>query len=126
MADDFGSAIERMLDECRRDIHRVEAADLQSHLASGTLVVDTRPEWQRRAWGDLPGAVAVDRNVLEWRLDPTSPDRLQAAADPARPVLIVCQEGYSSSLAAHVLGRLGRRDVGDVIGGFGSWAALTG
>ena len=69
----------------------------------------------------MPGAVVVDRNVLEWRLDPTSPDRLVEARDPDRPVVIVCNEGYASSLAAATLQQLGLRHATDLVGGFQAW-----
>ena len=74
--------------------------------------------------GGLPGAVVIDRNVLEWRLDPSSPHRIAGAGDADRRIMIVCNEGYSSSLAAHTLQRLGLPHATDLIGGFQAWAAL--
>ena len=68
-----------------------------------------RPVQLRLRDGELPGALVVDRNVLEWRLDPTSPHRLAVADDPDRRIVLVCNEGYSSSLAAHTLQQLGLR-----------------
>lgn len=121
---DDGSAIGRMLAECRRDIDRVQPEDLEREMAAGAVVVDIRPLEQRRADGDLPGAVVIDRNVLEWRLDPTSPHRWQGSDDPDRRIILVCNEGYSSSLAAATLRRLGLTRVGDLAGGFRGWAAL--
>src|SRR5688572_10234073 len=91
-------AIERLLAECRLGLERVLPEHLAAEMAAGAVVVDTRPLEQRSRDGELPGAVVVDRNVLEWRLDPSSPDRLPWADDPARRVIIVCHEGYSSSL----------------------------
>ena len=123
MTDPDGSAISRVLEESRRGLDRVDPRELEAVLASGALVVDIRPIEQRVRDGELPGAVVVDRNVLEWRLDPTSPDRLPLADDPDRRVVIVCNEGYSSSLAAHTLQRLGLRNATDLRGGFQSWAA---
>lgn len=117
------SAIGDLLARCRREIDRVAPADLGAELAAGALVVDTRPVEQRTADGELPGAVVIDRNVLEWRLDPTSPHRIDEMADPGRRVVIVCNEGYSSSLAAATLHRLGLTDVADLAGGFQAWAA---
>src|SRR4029453_980798 len=112
------SAIDRMLVECRRDLDRVRPEDLSAEAAAGALVVDPRPVEQRDRDGELPGAVVIDRNVLEWRLDPTSPDRIPEAADPRRRVIVVCDEGYSSSLAAHTLQRLGVGKAPDLEGGF--------
>lgn len=98
---------------------RARPGDLDEVTAAGGLVVDTRPVEQRRAHGELPGAVVVDRNVLEWRLDPTSPHRLPEVV-PSQQVVIVCNEGYSSTLAAATLRRLGV-DATDLEGGFQGW-----
>jgi rhodanese-related sulfurtransferase len=122
MDDTDGSAIDRLLLESRATLERVEPSDLERELAAGALVVDIRPVEQRDRDGDLPGAVVVDRHVLEWRLDPTSPHRLPVAGDPDRRIVVVCNEGYSSSLAAHTLQRLGLRNATDLVGGFQAWA----
>ncbi|HEY3942829.1 MAG TPA: rhodanese-like domain-containing protein [Acidimicrobiales bacterium] len=117
------SAVDELLVAARRQLVRVgpaEAADLQR---SGALLVDIRPVAQRQAHGGIPGALVVERNVLEWRLDPSSPDRLPEADDPDRPVVVVCQEGYASSLAAASLRALGLRRATDLRGGFAAWAA---
>ena len=119
------SAIARLLAECQQALDRVEPADLEAVAAAGALVVDMRPVQQRLRDGELPGAVVVDRNVLEWRLDPTSPYRLAVADDPDRRIVLVCQEGYSSSLAAHTLQLLGLRRATDLVGGFTAWAAYV-
>ncbi len=119
------AAIDRLLAECRRDQWRVEADQLEAVAAAGALVVDIRPVEQRSRDGNLPGAVVVDRNVLEWRLDPTSPHRLPIADDADRVVVLVCNEGYQSSLAAHTLQQLGMRNATDLVGGYQAWAALT-
>jgi rhodanese-related sulfurtransferase len=119
------SAIAALLEECRRDLDRVAPEDLAAELAAGALVVDTRPVEQRERDGALPGAIVIDRNVLEWRLDPTSPDRVAEAGDPDRRVVVVCNQGYSSSLVAHTLRRLGLHRATDLVGGFEAWAALT-
>jgi rhodanese-related sulfurtransferase len=111
--------INQLLLESRIGLERVHASDLEREMAAGALVVDTRPVDQRDQDGDLPGAVVIDRNVLEWRLDPSSPHRLPIADDPARRIVIVC-----SSLAAHTLQRLGLTRATDLIGGFQAWAAL--
>nr|WP_297419764.1 rhodanese-like domain-containing protein [uncultured Nocardioides sp.] len=121
--DTDGSAIARLLEESRRDLARVEPADLESVAAAGALVVDIRPVELRDRDGELPGAVVIDRNVLEWRLDPTSPHRLPGMDDPDRTVVLVCNEGYASSLAAHTLQQLGMRNATDLAGGYQAWLA---
>jgi rhodanese-related sulfurtransferase len=123
--DTDGSAIASMLDRCQQALDRVEPEDLEAVAAAGALVVDMRPVQQRLRDGELPGAVVVDRNVLEWRLDPTSPYRLAVADDPARRIVLVCNEGYSSSLAAHTLQQLGLPGATDLAGGFTAWSAYV-
>jgi len=115
------AAIDRILADARAGLERVEAQDLAAEMATGALVVDTRPVEQRERDGELPGAVVVDRNVLEWRLDPTSPDRIPEATDVERRVIVVCNEGYSSSLAAATLQQLGLKDATDLVGGYQAW-----
>lgn len=105
---------------------RVAAGDLGAELERGTLVVDIRPVELRERDGELPGAVVVGRNVLEWRLDPTSPHRLPGFDRPDRRVVVVCDEGYASSLAAASLVDLGLVDVTDLAGGFQAWRASAG
>ena len=124
MHDDDGSAISRLLGECRRTLDRVGPAELAVVQAAGALVVDIRPVEQRRRDGELPGALVIDRNVLEWRLDPSSPHRLAVADDPQRRIVLVCNEGYSSSLAARVLQQLGLAHATDLSGGYQAWLAL--
>jgi len=118
--------IDRLLAEARAGLARVHASDLSSLMVAGALVIDTRPVEQRRRDGELPGAVVVDRNVLEWRLDPTSPHRLPDVDDKERTVIVVCNEGFSSSLAAATLQRLGLIGATDLIGGFQEWARTVG
>ena len=120
------SEIDRLLAEARAGLERVLAADLPALMAAGALVIDTRPVEQRRQGGDLPGAVVVDRNVLEWRLDPTSASRLPLAVDKETIVVVVCNEGFSSSLAAATLQRLGLLRATDLIGGFQEWSKTVG
>jgi rhodanese-related sulfurtransferase len=112
-----GSAIDRLLAEAREGLSRVEPAGLDAEVAAGALVVDIRPVEQRERDGELPGALVVDRNVLEWRLDPSSPHRLPEA-DAERRVILVCNEGYASSLAAATLRTLGVTAATDLAGGF--------
>ncbi|RYV52740.1 rhodanese-like domain-containing protein [Pengzhenrongella frigida] len=115
-------AIDALVEQARRALDRVQPADLAAEIAAGALVVDTRPVEQRHRDGDLPGALVIDRNVLEWRLDPTSPHRVAAMTDADRRVIVVCDQGYSSSLAAATLRQLGLRRATDLDGGFQAWA----
>jgi rhodanese-related sulfurtransferase len=116
------SAIEMMLAKARIGLDRVRAEDLDAAMAAGALVVDIRPDRYRTAEGLMPGAIVLERNVLEWRLDPTSPDAIPEA-DADRRVIIVCNEGYASSLAANALRELGLTQVGDLDGGYRAWLA---
>jgi rhodanese-related sulfurtransferase len=117
------SAIDRLLAEAREGLDRVAPKDLAAEVAAGALVVDTRPAADREREGALPGAVVIERIHLEWRLDPTSPDRIDEAG-PDRRVIVVCNEGYSSSLAAATLRRLGVARATDLVGGYRAWRAL--
>jgi rhodanese-related sulfurtransferase len=119
------SQIARVLEESRRNLDRVEPADLAREMAAGALVVDMRPAQNRETEGALPGAVVVERTVLEWRLDPTSPDRIPESDDPDRRIILVCNEGYSSSLAAETLQRLGMRRATDLVGGYRKWREVS-
>jgi len=112
------SAIDALLDAARADLDRVQPQNLATEFAAGALVVDTRPVEQRQRDGELPGAVVIDRNVLEWRIDPSSPHHIPEIADTGRRVIIVCNEGYSSSLAAVSLRRLGLHRATDLVGGY--------
>jgi rhodanese-related sulfurtransferase len=118
-------AVEELLVRARRGLDRVAPADLAGEVAAGALVVDIRPVEQRERDGSLPGALVVDRNVLEWRLDPTSPHRLPVVSSTDLRVVLVCNEGYSSSLAAATLRELGLRRATDLVGGFEAWARLV-
>jgi rhodanese-related sulfurtransferase len=118
------SAIDRLLEDCREQLDRVAPASLACEVAAGALVVDTRPVEQRQRDGPLPGAMVIDRNVLEWRLDPTSPFRIPEVTSSDLRVIVVCNEGYSSSLAAATLRRLGLGRATDLDGGFQAWAEL--
>jgi rhodanese-related sulfurtransferase len=117
--------IDVLLEAARQGIDRVLPADLRSEIDAGALVVDTRPVEQRRRDGELRGAVVVDRNVLEWRLDPTCPHRIPEATDARLRIIVVCNEGYSSSLAAATLRQIGLSRATDLVGGFQAWKALT-
>jgi rhodanese-related sulfurtransferase len=119
------SAIDRMLFAARALLTpRPTAADLPALFARGALVVDTRPQGLRTRDGELSGAVVVDRNQLEWRLDPTSAHRLGEVSGADQEIVVVCDEGYASSLAAATLQRLGLHRATDLDGGFQAVLAL--
>src|SRR5205085_6633931 len=101
-------------------------AELDAIRAAGGLIVDIRPVEQRSRDGELPGALVVDRNVLEWRLDPTSPHRVAEVRGHDQPIVLVCDEGYASSLAAASLQRLGLRGATDLDGGYQAWRVQRG
>jgi rhodanese-related sulfurtransferase len=115
--------IDELLAKARQRFVRVEAPQAAAELAKGALLVDTRPAEQRAEGGEIPGATVIDRNVLEWRLDPASPSRIAAATGHDIRVIVICNEGYSSSLVAATLQDLGLVNATDVIGGFQAWRA---
>jgi rhodanese-related sulfurtransferase len=117
------SSIDDLLAAERSGLARLEPAAAAAAMQRGALLVDTRPVEQRRRDGEIPGALVIDRNVLEWRLDPTCPHRVAEMRDPEQAVIVVCDEGYSSSLAAATLRRLGLANATDLAGGFQAWAA---
>ncbi len=85
--------------------------------------MDIRPDWQRAAEGSIPGALLIERNHLEWRLDSTSDARIPAATDHDMAVVVFCSEGYTASLAAAALQDLGLHRATDLVGGFQAWRA---
>jgi rhodanese-related sulfurtransferase len=107
----------------RQGQRRVTAAEAHALQGEGALLVDTRTGEQRTRDGGIPGAVVIDRTVLEWRLDPQCPSHCPQAGRFEDPVVVLCNEGYSSSLAAQSLRAIGRTNVTDVIGGFQAWKA---
>jgi rhodanese-related sulfurtransferase len=115
--------IEEVLESARRRMRRLTPAQAKNDWHSGAVVVDIRPAAQREAEGVLPGALVIERNVLEWRFDPTSDARLPIA-DYELQVIVLCQEGYASSLAAASLQELGIHRATDVIGGYAAWRGL--
>jgi rhodanese-related sulfurtransferase len=119
------NSIAKILAEARQSLLRVTPEMLSSELENGTLVVDIRPVEQRQRDGDLPGAIVIDRNVLEWRLDPSSEHRIPQVTGYDIRIVVVCNEGYSSSLAAAVLQKLGLHQAVDMIGGYQAWLAIS-
>jgi len=115
--------IDRLLAEERRLLRRLTPPEAQRAAAAGGLIVDTRSHEQRLAGGTVPGAVRIHRNVLEWRADPTSGHQHPRIAACTGPLVIMCEQGYSSSLAAATLQRLGVTSATDMIGGFEAWVA---
>lgn len=119
------ASIDKLLAAARSGLDRVDPDAIAGELAAGALIVDIRPAHQRDEDGALPGAIVIDRNVLEWRLDPTSPHRIPQAGDHDRRIILVCNQGYASSLAAATLRQLGLHRATDVDGGFQAWKART-
>ncbi len=117
------ATIYRVLDRARRRLKRVTPEQAASEHAAGALLVDTRTSGQRQRDGCIPGAFVIDRTVFEWRLDPTSPDRIPEVSNHEVRVIVICNEGFSSSLAAVSLLELGLVNATDVIGGFQGWKA---
>jgi rhodanese-related sulfurtransferase len=105
----------------RPDPHRAAAM-----VERGAILVDTRPGWQREQEGELPGALVIERNHLEWRLDPASDARIPQATDHDVTWIVFCSEGYSSSLAAASLQDIGLRNATDLDGGYQAWKKAFG
>ncbi|MBL1077364.1 sulfurtransferase [Nocardia sp. 2] len=110
--------IDGMLTQARSALRRLLPVELPQAIAQGAILVDIRPQAQRQREGTIPGALVIERNVLEWRLDPTSSARLALASDHDVEWIIVCSEGYTSSLAAASLQQLGLHRATDLIGGY--------
>jgi rhodanese-related sulfurtransferase len=115
--------IDDLLAEARTRIVRETPHEAAARVAAGAYLVDIRPAAQRQREGEVPGSLIVERNVLEWRFDPASEARLPEATGYDVDVIILCSEGYTSSLAADALVSLGLHRATDVIGGFLAWAA---
>ena len=116
------SAIDRHLADVRRSLpDRPGPEAIDNVIAGGGLVIDIRPSELRHSDGALPGALVVDRNQLEWRLDPTSDHRLAAVTDVDQVIVLGCDEGYASSLAAASLQALGLHRATDLDGGYQDW-----
>ncbi len=114
--------IDELLAAARSRLDRVSPQQAMAASRAGALIVDIRPAAQRAAEGEVPGTLVIERNVLEWRFDPASAARLPQAGYDLR-VIIMCSEGYTSSLAAAALQDLGIRNATDLDGGFRAWAS---
>ncbi|MGC1800201.1 MAG: rhodanese-like domain-containing protein [Solirubrobacterales bacterium] len=112
--------VQQLLQEARSKLERLTASDASDAVRAGAILVDIRSELQRSRDGELPGAKWFPRNVLEWRLDPSSPDCDPDVARRDVQLIVVCNEGYQSSLAAATLQRFGLQAT-DLIGGFQAW-----
>lgn len=113
--------IDAVLEQARARIDRLTPQEARAAVARGAVIVDTRPVEQRRAHGVVPGAVVIARNVLEWRCDPGSGYQDERIAAAPGPVIVMCQEGYASSLAAATLRDAGVEGAADLAGGFEAW-----
>ena len=116
-------SISDLLAQARGRLARPTPHQAWAAMRDGALLVDIRPAAQRAAEGEVPGALVIERNVLEWRLDPASDARLPQAWSYDLPVILMCSEGYASSLAAASLQDLGLSAATDLDGGFRAWAA---
>ena len=115
--------INDLLAEARARLERLEPEQARAAVAAGALLVDIRSEAQRAADGTVPGALFFPRNVLEWRVDPASGHADPRVPGPEAVVILMCNEGYQSSLAAATLHDLGFARATDLVGGFQAWRA---
>ena len=113
--------MDELLAHARSTLDRLDPSDAAGAVGDGALLVDIRPQAQRELEGEVPGSLVIERNHLEWRLHPDSDARVAAAA-PGQHWIVLCSEGYTSSLAAHALNSIGVPAT-DVIGGFRAWQA---
>jgi len=115
--------VDEVLAASRVGVDRLTPEQTVTAMGRGALLVDTRTESQRREQGELPGALVIDRTVLEWRLDPACAFRIKEAVDYDVEVVIACRQGYSSSLAAASLRSVGLHRATDLVGGVEAWLA---
>ena len=115
--------IDELLEEARSGLRRVTPREAGEAMQFGAVLIDIRSESQIAADGTVPGAIAIARNVLEWRLDPASHHRHPDGPSLEDRVILMCNEGYQSSLAAATLQRLGFASATDLDGGFQAWRA---
>jgi rhodanese-related sulfurtransferase len=115
--------IDEILRRARTRLTRLGPHQVAAAMSRGAILVDIRPAAQRAEFGEIPGAVIVERNVLEWRFDPRSDARLPIADSYDLEIIVTCQEGYTSSLAAAALQDLGLSRATDLAGGYAAWRA---
>ncbi|WP_433557736.1 rhodanese-like domain-containing protein [Pseudonocardia xinjiangensis] len=115
-----------LLAAARARLDRPDPSRAAEMVERGAILVDTRPGWQREQEGELPGALVIERNHLEWRLDPASDARIPQATDHDVTWIVFCSEGYSSSLAAASLQDIGLRNATDLDGGYQAWKKVFG
>jgi rhodanese-related sulfurtransferase len=116
-------SVDALLEQARAGMVRLDPYETRAAVAAGALLIDTRTDRQRARQGDLPGAIVIDRTVLEWRLDPKSDSRIPEATDHDVRIVVVCRQGYSSSLAAASLRAIGLHRATDLAGGVEAWLA---
>jgi rhodanese-related sulfurtransferase len=114
-------SIDEMLVSARSRLTRVTPTEAFDELGSGAMLIDIRPAAQRAGAGEIPGSVVIERNHLEWRLDPSSDARLPWVTGYDLRPIVICEEGYTSSLAAAALLDLGLSRATDVTGGYQAW-----
>lgn len=115
--------VDEVLAAARDGQRRLTPEQARDAVRRGALLVDTRTPSQRAVQGELPRALVIDRTVLEWRLDPASPRRVPEAVGPDVEVVVVCRQGYSSSLAAASVRAVGLPRATDIVGGVEAWIA---
>ena len=115
--------LERLLARARSRLTRLHPEQACDAVQNGALLIDIRPEFQRRMDGEIPDTAIVERNHLEWRLHPASSGRIEEAVDVNVHWIVICDEGYASSLAAATLQMIGLHRATDVVGGFRAWRA---
>jgi rhodanese-related sulfurtransferase len=120
---DGAPGIDELLAEARSGLRRLRPEAALAALTDGAILVDIRPLEQRIVEGEVPGAIIIGRNVLEWRLDPCSEARIPALARSDMQIIVMCSQGYASTLAAASLRRIGLAEATDLDGGFQAWRA---
>jgi len=117
------STIDDRLAAVRTRIRRLTPEQAAAAQADGAVIVDTRDSADRRAEGVIPGSLPITRNTLEWRADPAAECPDPRVSDFSRDIVVVCNDGYASSLAADSLRELGHATAADMIGGYRAWKA---
>ncbi|GAA1307407.1 rhodanese-like domain-containing protein [Pseudonocardia xinjiangensis] len=126
MTERTNRTVHDLLAAARARLDRPDPSRAAAMVERGAILVDTRPGWQREQEGELPGALVIERNHLEWRLDPASDARIPQATDHDVTWIVFCSEGYSSSLAAASLQDIGLRNATDLDGGYQAWKKVFG